>query len=157
METRLESTADPDGWNGCPRSIPSLLSIHSIHSIPTQQPMRIHLGSISMVMLTTAAFISRPHQAGSSNPPNDLVETTTPGHLPPSALSGHVETTSPGHPHTPELAKALTHSSHFSHGPIEVVLRLDLKEELSPSNRAAATRWVITRRPLHAQSILTQS
>ena len=63
------------------------------------------------------------HQAGSRNLQNDLVETTSPDHLPPSAPSGLVETTSPGRPHTPELAKALTPSSHFSHRPIEVVLR----------------------------------
>ena len=68
--------------------------------------MRIRPGSISRTKLTTAGFISRPHQAGSRNPPNNLVEPTSPGHLPPSALSGHVETTSPDHPHTPELAKA---------------------------------------------------
>ena len=110
METRLESTSDPGGWSGCHRSIPSVLSIHSIHSIPAQQPMRIHPGSISRTKLTTAGFISRPHQAGSRNPPNDLVKTTSPDHLPPSALNGLVETTSPGPHHIPELAKALTQS-----------------------------------------------
>ena len=48
-----------------------------------------------------AGFISRPPEAEARNPPNDLVETTSPGHPPSSTLSSHVETTSPGHP--PEL------------------------------------------------------
>ena len=88
---------------------------------------------------------------------NDLVETTSPGHLPPSALSGRVETTSLGRPHTPELAKALTQSFPVSHGPIKDEFKLTLKEELSPSYRAAATRCLTTCRLLHEQPSLTQS
>ena len=72
--------------------------------------MRIRLGSISGTKLTLAGFISRPKEAESRNPQNDLVETTSLDHLPPSALSGLVKTTSPGHHHIPELAKALTQS-----------------------------------------------
>ena len=63
-----------------------------------QQPMRIRPGLISWTRLTMAGIISRPHQAGLRNQQNDLVETTSPGHLPPSALSGRVETTSLGRP-----------------------------------------------------------
>ena len=117
--------------------------------------MRIHLGSISGTKLTLAGFIKRPREAESRNPQNDLVETTSPDHLPPSAPSGLVETTSLGPHHTPELAEALTRSYYFSHRPIEVVLRLGLKEDLSPSLRAAATRCPITRSHLHAQLVLT--
>ena len=80
------------------------------HPQPPQQPMRIRLGSISGTKLTLAGFISRPKEAESRNPPNDLVETTSPDHLPPSSLNGLVETTSPGPHHIPELAKALTQS-----------------------------------------------
>ena len=107
MRIRLELTSDPGGWSGRHRSIPSLLSIRSI---PSQQPMRIHLGSISGTKLTLEGFINRPKEAESRNPPNDLVETTSLDHLPPSALNGLVETTSPGPHHIPELAKALTQS-----------------------------------------------
>ena len=107
MRIRLELTSDTGGWSGRHRSIPSLLSFHSI---PSQQPMRIRLGSISGTKLTLAGFISRPEEAESRNPQNDLVETTSPDHLPPSALSSLVKTTSPGPHHTPELAKALTQS-----------------------------------------------
>ena len=56
MEIPLELTSDPGGWSGRRRSTPSL---PSIHSIPAQQPMRIHLGSISRTKLTPAGFISR--------------------------------------------------------------------------------------------------
>ena len=110
MRIRLELTSDPGGWSRRHRSIPSLLSILSIHSIPTQQPMRICLRSISGTKLTLAGFISKPKEAESRNPQNDLVETTSPDHHPPSALSGLIETTSPGPHHIPELAKALTQS-----------------------------------------------
>ena len=51
-----------------PQKHPSLLSILSIHSIPSQQPMRIRLGSISGIKLTLAGFISRPKEAESRNP-----------------------------------------------------------------------------------------
>ena len=97
--------------------------------------------------------------AGSRNPANDLVETTSPGHHSSSAPSGLVETTSPRPRHTPELAKALLRSYCFSHRPVKVIppchqLRLGLKEELSPSHRVAATRCSITRSHSHAQLIL---
>ena len=112
--------------------------------------------SVTSILLLPCPLRPDPDpDPGSRNPPNDLVETTSPDHLPPSAPSGLVKTTSLGRPHTPELAKALTQSYYFSHRPIEVVLRLGLKEELSPSHRAAATRCLITRRPLHAQLVLT--
>ena len=130
---------------------------NELYSIPAQQPMRIRPGLISRTRLTMAVFISRPHQAGSRNPQNDLVETTSPGYLPPSALSGRIETTSLGRPHTPELAKALTQSSPVSHRPIKDEFKLTLKEELSPSYRAAATWCPTTRRPLHSLPSLTQS
>ena len=111
METCPEWTSDPGRWGGRQWSI---LSLPSIHSIPAQQPMKIRPWLISRTRLTTAGFISRPHQAGSKISQNDLVETTSLGHLPSSALSGCVETTSLGHPHIPELAKARTQSSPVS-------------------------------------------
>ena len=155
MTIRLELTSDPGGWSGCHRSI---LSILSIHSIPSQwQRMRIRLGLIPGTRLILAGFISRPKEAGSSNPANDLVETTSPGHHSCSAQSGLVETTSP----RPRqgLAKALLLSYCFSHRPVEVIppchqLRLSLKEELFPSLTATATRCPITRSHSHAQLVL---
>ena len=95
LETHLEQTSDPRRGCGLQWSIPSF---PSIRSIPAQQPMRIRPGLISRTRMTTAVFISRSHQAEARNPQTDLVETTFPGHLPPSALSGHIETTSLGHP-----------------------------------------------------------
>ena len=152
MRICLELTSDPGGWSGRHRSIHSILSFFSI---PSQwQPMRICLGSISRTKLILAGFISRPREAGSSNLANGLVKTTSPGHHSPSAPSGLVETTSPRPRHTPELAKSLLWSYCFSHRPVEVILRLGLKEELSPSLRAAATRCSITRSHSHAQLIL---
>ena len=155
MRICLELTSDPGGWSGHHRSI---LSILSIHSIPSQwQPMRIRLGLIPGTRLILASIISRPKEAGSSNSANDLVETTSPGHHSCSAQSGLVETTSPG----PQqgLVKALLLSYCFNHRPVEVIppcqqLRLSLKEELSPSLRAAATRCSITRSHSHAWLIL---
>ena len=110
--------------------------------------MRIRLGLIPRARLILAGFISRPKEAGSRNPANDLVKTTSPGHHSCSAQSGLVETTSPGPGQG--LVKALLLSYCFSHRPVEVMptcqqLRLSLKEELSPSLRAAATRCSITR------------
>ena len=106
-----------------------------------------------------AGFISRPKEAGSSNPASDLVETTSPGHHSCSAQSGLVETTSP----RPRqgLAKVLLLSYCFSHRPVEVLppchqLRLSLKEELSPSLRAIAPRCSITRSHSHAQLVLLE-
>ena len=127
------------------------------HPQHPQHPLRIRLGLISGTRLTLAGFISRPKEAGSSNPANNLVETTSPGHHSPSAPSGLVETTSP-RPRQ-ELAKALLRSYYFSHRPIEVIppchqLRLSLKEELSPSLRMTATLCSITRRHSHAQLVL---
>ena len=72
----------------------SIPSLPRIRSIPVQQPMRIRPVLISRTRLTTAGFISGHHQTGSRNPQNDLVETTSLGHLPPSALSGRIETIS---------------------------------------------------------------
>ena len=139
METCLEQTSDPGRWGELQWSIPSL---PSIHIIPAQQPMRICPGLISRTRLITAGFISRPHQAGSRNPQNDLVETASPGHLPPSALSGSIETTSLGRPIGQQT---------------KISLWLTLQEKLSHSHRAAATRSHTTRRPLHALPCLTWS
>ena len=52
-------------------------------------------GSIPGTKLILADFLSRLKEAEARNPPNDLVETTSPDHLPPSALNRLVETTSP--------------------------------------------------------------
>ena len=108
MKTLLELTSDPGGWSGRQWSIPSLPSFHSIHSIPAKQPIRIRPGSIPGTKLILASYIRRPKEAEARNPPNNLVETTSPDHLPPSALNGLVETTSLGPHHSPELAKVLT-------------------------------------------------
>ena len=112
--------------------------------------MRIRLGLIPGTRLILAGFINRPKEAESSNPANDLVETTSPGHHSCSAQSGLVETTSPGP--RQGLAKALLLSYCFSHRPVEVIppcqqFRLSLKEEHSPSLRVAATRCSIARSP----------
>ena len=120
MKIRLELPSDPGGWRGRHRSI---LSILSIHSIPSQwQTMRIRLGLIPGTRLILAGFISRPKEAGSSNPANDLVETTSPGHHSCSAQSGLVETTSP----RPRqgLAKALLLSYCSATDPSRLYLRV---------------------------------
>ena len=62
------------------------------------QPMRIRPGLISRTRLTTAGFISGHLPASAMNPQTDLVETTSPGHLSPSALSDRIKTTSLGRP-----------------------------------------------------------
>ena len=135
---------------------------HPQHPQHPQHPLPVTAnenspGLIPGTRLILAGFISRLKEAGSSNPANDLVETTSPGHHSCSTQSGLVETTSP----RPRqgLAKALLLSYCFSHRPVEVIpschqLRLSLKEELSPSVRATATRCPITCSHSHAQLIL---
>ena len=124
--------------------------------------MRIRLGLISGTWMTLAGFISRPREAGLSNPASDLVETTSPGHHSPSTPSDLAETTSSRPRYTPKLAKALSLSYYSSHRLTEVLpLRhqtmLGLKEVLFPSLRATATWCSITHSHSHAQLILTSS
>ena len=108
---------------------------------PPQHPQHPHPAAnenLSRVNLPDQAdhgrLYKRAHQTGSGNPQNDLVETTSPGHLPPSTLSGCIETTSLGRPIGQQT---------------KISLWLTLQEKLSHSHRVAAVRRQTPHRSLH--------
>ena len=81
------------------KSIPSLPSFRSIHSLPAQQPITIQHGLISWTGLNLAGYTNRPAPASARIPQPDLVETTSPGLTSPSnAHIDLIETTSLGRP-----------------------------------------------------------